>query len=160
MTRAVEEGQGGRGGTGVILFVSLLSISYKNWHVTHPSLLLNLNFRGYEMSIAFHNKISALPKKFKFSIKDFFSKFDHICSFLWIWSHWNVAFKKVCISHVSIVKGYNSLDRSEILLDFVNFENKTRRITQWVFATAVFPSTFWQDWHFLWRLELVSLNIF
>ena len=26
-------------------------------------------------------------QKMKFSIQDFFSKFDHICSFLWIWSH-------------------------------------------------------------------------
>ena len=26
-------------------------------------------------------------QKMKFSIKDFFSKCDQICSFLWIWSH-------------------------------------------------------------------------
>ena len=28
-----------------------------------------------------------LHKKMKFSIKDFFSKYDQICSFLRIWSH-------------------------------------------------------------------------
>ena len=26
-------------------------------------------------------------RKMKFSIKDFFSKYDQICSFLWIWSN-------------------------------------------------------------------------
>ena len=26
-------------------------------------------------------------QKMKFSMKDFFSKYDQICSFLWIWSH-------------------------------------------------------------------------
>ena len=26
-------------------------------------------------------------QKMKFSIKDFFSKYDQICSFLWIWSN-------------------------------------------------------------------------
>ena len=29
----------------------------------------------------------SLHKKIKFSIKDFFSRFDQICSFLQIWSH-------------------------------------------------------------------------
>ena len=31
--------------------------------------------------------VNITAQKMKFSIKDFFSKFDQIRSFLWIWSH-------------------------------------------------------------------------
>ena len=63
------------------------------------------------MQITFHNKISALHKKLKFSIKDFFSKFDDICSFLWIWSHWlkNSLMENFILCAVVEVRG-NSLN--------------------------------------------------
>ena len=33
------------------------------------------------------NPLINTEQKMKFSIKDFFRKYDHIRSFLWIWSH-------------------------------------------------------------------------
>ena len=41
----------------------------------------------YETNNILRKKYTSLHKKFKFSIKDFFSKCDQIRYFLWIWSH-------------------------------------------------------------------------
>ena len=47
----------------------------------------------------------------KFSIKDFFSKFDQIRSFLWIWSH---LLEKSLMENLFFVHCYNQLQ--EILV--------------------------------------------
>ena len=57
--------------------------------------LRNLVFQLKYLVFRFENDFFT-AQKMKFSIKDFFSKFDQICSFLGIWSH---LFKKSLIEN-------------------------------------------------------------
>ena len=89
-------------GTENVKLPSVLSTFYQS---TNTKLfqfhLKGLRFEGQTSSskyipmVQYHYPtitISACKKehtaqKMKFSMKDFFSKYDQICSFLWIWSH-------------------------------------------------------------------------
>ena len=60
---------------------------YITRHRLHSSLLINIGYCGTSHFSYMLQVMSHTAQKMKFSIKNFFSKFDQLRRKLWIWSH-------------------------------------------------------------------------